>query len=155
MPSKKHPKAGAPWVRALRSAPAESQSQSHISWREGDVGASALWQNYCSFHLSIFIIAQFPTAASLPRPWFMARSPSASSQGRHVHHRDFSPGSLLFIPKSRRGEEEEQGWQTRGGDRWKQGELTEGSEADWTEREKEAVIHLSIHQRGDTALQIC
>lgn len=27
---------------------------------EGDAGASALWQNYCSFHLSIFIIVQFP-----------------------------------------------------------------------------------------------
>lgn len=79
---------------------------------EGDVDASALWQNYCSFHLSIFIIVQFPPTASLSRARFMTRSPSASSERRCVHHRDFSQASVLFNPKAGEEEEEEGGWQT-------------------------------------------
>lgn len=47
-------------VTALCSVPAQAQSQSHISWRRGGEGAYTLWQNYCSFHLSIFIIVQSP-----------------------------------------------------------------------------------------------
>lgn len=96
---------------------------------KGDVGASVLWQNYCSFHLSVFIIVQFPPTASLSRAWFMTRSPSASSERRCVHHGDFSQASVLFNPKA---EEEKKkkggdGWKGGGGDNWREwSRLTEG-----------------------------
>lgn len=59
----------------------QNQSQNHISCWRRDRGTSALWQNYCSFHFSIFIIVQFlypvtptsavTTATSLRKLWFM------------------------------------------------------------------------------------
>lgn len=108
-----------PEIQPPASAAAESQSQSHISWRDGDAGASTLWQNYCSFHLSIFIIVQFPTAASLWRAWFMTRSPSASSERRRVHHGDFSQASVLFNPDAGVEKKKSEGGRRRGGDGWR------------------------------------
>lgn len=79
------------------------------------VGSPVLWQRHCSFHLSIFIIAQLPVStrpATPPQP----TAPRASLSGavihdalalvtrRRVHHRDFSQASVSFNPKSRRGE---------------------------------------------------
>lgn len=95
---------------------------------------------------------------TVSKAWFMTRSPSASSERRRVHHSDFSQASVLFHPKAGEGRKkrEKKGGRQRASeqymDGWKREELTGESEA--REREK-AGIHLSIHQRGDTALQIC
>lgn len=77
----------------------------------GGVGTPVLWQRHCSFHLSIFIIAQFPVSTPPPSPPHctslsraVIHDAFALVTRRRVHHGDFSQASVSFNPKSRRGE---------------------------------------------------
>lgn len=76
----------------------------------------------------------------------MTRLPWASSERRRVHHGGFSQASVLLNPKAGEGQKETLA------DRE---EEMDGEGESQPEREKEAAIYLSIHQKGDTALQIC
>lgn len=101
----------------------------------GDMGAYALWQNYCSSHLSIFIIVQpphpLPSLEGMIHDTLtlsLIRATTCSSQWLFT-------GIGFVSSKSRRGEEGEgeEGWQAaskRAIDGWKRGELTGESEAD-------------------------
>lgn len=91
-----------------------------------------------------------------PGPWFMTRSPS--SRGDVFITGTFRRHRFRLI---RKAGEVKRGWGGRGRDGWmeKWEEWPERvKRTDGGERErggKTPAFHLSIHQRGDTALQIC
>lgn len=122
----------------------QPQSQKHISWWREDVCASASFPNYCSVYLSVFITAE-RTCPSTPWPRFRGHDSWC------VHPQPHQTSNVFITVTFR--------WhqfclnQKRGGEKKvrRMGKREWTGECGWTER---AAIHLSIHQRGDAALQI-
>lgn len=65
----------------------------------GGVGPPVLWQRHCSFHLSIFIIAQFPVSPRTSLSGAVIHDALGLVTRRRVHHGDFSQASVSFNPK--------------------------------------------------------
>lgn len=87
---------------AARITALHPQSQKHISWwRGGRVCIRIMAKPLLILPFNIYHSTEntpLHPAALLSRAWFMARSPSASSDQQCVHHSDFTLASVLFKP---------------------------------------------------------